>query len=145
MGYPDVPLPRTWPSLATTSAFTADVPRSMPNNAMPLIIPVHGRAERLMDGIAIETTGQSCKISATMRITFLALGSIGDILPYATVARAMRDAGYQPTFVTTENYQPLLDGLGLAGRLADDPGPVGRLADGIPGHRQPATYRALWL
>lgn len=52
-----------------------------------------------------------------MRVTFLALGSTGDILPYATLAKALKDAGYRPTFVTTEDYRPMLDRLGLAGRF----------------------------
>ena len=52
-----------------------------------------------------------------MRIIFLALGSTGDILPYATLARALQDAGYRPSFVTTEDYRPLLDKLGLPGRF----------------------------
>jgi UDP:flavonoid glycosyltransferase YjiC (YdhE family) len=51
------------------------------------------------------------------RITFLALGSTGDILPYAALARALLDAGYHPTFVTTQDYRPLLDKLGLPGRF----------------------------
>jgi UDP:flavonoid glycosyltransferase YjiC (YdhE family) len=52
-----------------------------------------------------------------MIITFLALGSTGDILPYATLARACQDAGFRPVFVTTEDYRPLLDQLGLSSRL----------------------------
>lgn len=52
-----------------------------------------------------------------MQITFLALGSTGDILPYATLAKAMQGAGYSPVFVTTEDYQPLLDRMGLVGRF----------------------------
>ncbi len=51
-----------------------------------------------------------------MRITLIALGSTGDILPYATLARALQDAGYRPTFVTSQDYRPLLDKLGLACR-----------------------------
>jgi UDP:flavonoid glycosyltransferase YjiC (YdhE family) len=51
------------------------------------------------------------------RIAFLALGSTGDILPYATLARALGDAGYRPTFVTSQDYEPLLSKLGLAGRF----------------------------
>jgi UDP:flavonoid glycosyltransferase YjiC (YdhE family) len=52
-----------------------------------------------------------------MRIIFLALGSTGDILPYATLAKALQGVGYRPVFVTTENYRPLLDRMGLACRL----------------------------
>jgi len=51
-----------------------------------------------------------------MRLTFIALGSTGDILPYATLARALQDVGYRPTFVTSQDYQPLLDKMGVAGR-----------------------------
>ncbi len=51
-----------------------------------------------------------------MRLTFIALGSTGDILPYATLAKALQDVGYRPVFVTTENFRPLLDRLSLSGR-----------------------------
>ncbi len=52
-----------------------------------------------------------------MQITFLALGSTGDILPYATLARALQDEGYRPTFVTSQDFEPLLSKLGLDGRF----------------------------
>jgi UDP:flavonoid glycosyltransferase YjiC (YdhE family) len=52
-----------------------------------------------------------------MRLTFLALGSTGDILPMATLAKALSANGYRPTFVTTEDYQSLLEKMGLPGRF----------------------------
>lgn len=52
-----------------------------------------------------------------MQITFLALGSTGDILPYATLARALQDEGYRPTFVTSQDFELLLTKLGLNGRF----------------------------
>jgi sterol 3beta-glucosyltransferase len=64
-----------------------------------------------------------------MRLTFIALGSTGDILPYATLARALQDVGYRPVFVTTENFQPLLDRLSLPGRF-------------VPGDAQETIARA---
>ncbi|MFN2224019.1 MAG: glycosyltransferase, partial [Candidatus Promineifilaceae bacterium] len=70
-----------------------------------------------------------CRIVSTMIITFLALGSTGDILPYATLARALQDAGYRPVFVTSEDYRPLLDRLGVPGRF-------------IPGDAQAAIAEA---
>ena len=64
-----------------------------------------------------------------MRILFLALGSSGDILPYATLGARLLAAGHQVCFVTTQDYVPLLTGLGL------DALPV-------PGDAQSAVQRA---
>ena len=43
-----------------------------------------------------------------MHITFLALGSLGDIQPYATLGRALKGAGHQVRFVTFESFNSLI-------------------------------------
>jgi len=48
-----------------------------------------------------------------MQATFLALGSTGDILPYATLGARLLAAGHQVCFVTTQDFEPLLSGFGL--------------------------------
>jgi sterol 3beta-glucosyltransferase len=48
-----------------------------------------------------------------MHITFLALGSRGDIQPYATLGQALRAAGHRVAFATAENYAPLVAAHGL--------------------------------
>lgn len=43
-----------------------------------------------------------------MHITILALGSLGDIQPYATLGRALKAAGHQVRFVTFESFNSLI-------------------------------------
>lgn len=48
-----------------------------------------------------------------MRITFLALGSRGDIQPYVTLGDALLTAGHQVSFITTANYKNLIEEQGI--------------------------------
>jgi UDP:flavonoid glycosyltransferase YjiC (YdhE family) len=48
-----------------------------------------------------------------MHITFLALGSQGDILPYARLGKGLRSANHRVSFITSENYAPLIEEHGL--------------------------------
>ena len=48
-----------------------------------------------------------------MRITILALGSVGDILPYAALGAGLQSAGHTVSFITSENFRPLLLENGL--------------------------------
>jgi len=43
-----------------------------------------------------------------MNITMIALGSRGDIFPYATLGKALVEAGHQVHFMTTEDYSSLV-------------------------------------
>jgi len=43
-----------------------------------------------------------------MRITIIALGSLGDIQPYAVLGKGLVAAGHHILFITTENFTPLL-------------------------------------
>src|SRR5829696_6830021 len=43
-----------------------------------------------------------------MHITILALGSLGDIQPFATLGRALKNAGYQVRFITFESFNSLI-------------------------------------
>ncbi len=49
-----------------------------------------------------------------MRITVMALGSQGDVFPYALLGRALQDAGHRVLFTTFQSFAPLVTGLGLA-------------------------------
>jgi sterol 3beta-glucosyltransferase len=48
-----------------------------------------------------------------MHVTILALGSRGDIQPYAALGSGLRAAGYRVRFITFESFAPLIAGLGL--------------------------------
>jgi len=48
-----------------------------------------------------------------MHISFIALGSHGDVQPYALLGKSLVAAGHRVSFITTENYTPLLDAYGL--------------------------------
>lgn len=48
-----------------------------------------------------------------MRITILALGSRGDVQPYAALGRGLQDAGRRVRVVTFENFEPLVREQGL--------------------------------
>ncbi len=48
-----------------------------------------------------------------MHITILALGSRGDIQPYATLGKGLQSAGHQVCFVTAENFEPMINSHGL--------------------------------
>ena len=48
-----------------------------------------------------------------MHITILALGSTGDILPYAALGHHLKSVGYEILFVTSENYESLISGHGI--------------------------------
>ncbi len=43
-----------------------------------------------------------------MHITILALGSRGDVQPYATLGNGLKTAGHQVRFITFENFAPLI-------------------------------------
>ena len=46
-----------------------------------------------------------------MYITILALGSVGDILPYAALGHHLRCVGNEVLFVTSENFEGLISGF----------------------------------
>jgi UDP:flavonoid glycosyltransferase YjiC (YdhE family) len=48
-----------------------------------------------------------------MQITFLALGSQGDVRPYAHIAMALINAGHQATFITTDNFKSFIEEAGI--------------------------------
>ncbi|MEL6929570.1 MAG: glycosyltransferase, partial [Cyanobacteria bacterium J06600_6] len=48
-----------------------------------------------------------------MRITFLAVGSRGDVNPACTVASRLKEVGYQVCVATHENFHSFVDDLGL--------------------------------
>ncbi len=48
-----------------------------------------------------------------MHITFLALGSRGDIQPYTILGKALRAEGHQVCFATSENFSSLVSAQGL--------------------------------
>lgn len=48
-----------------------------------------------------------------MHVTILALGSRGDIQPYAALGSGLRSAGHRVRFVTFESFAPIIAGLGL--------------------------------
>lgn len=48
-----------------------------------------------------------------MHVTILALGSRGDIQPYAALGSGLRSAGHRVRFVTFESFAPLIAELGL--------------------------------
>jgi sterol 3beta-glucosyltransferase len=48
-----------------------------------------------------------------MHITILALGSLGDIQPYATLGRGLKAAGHQVRFITFESFESLIAEHGL--------------------------------
>ncbi len=43
-----------------------------------------------------------------MHITILALGSRGDVQPYASLGNGLKVAGHQVRFITFENFAPLI-------------------------------------
>jgi UDP:flavonoid glycosyltransferase YjiC (YdhE family) len=49
-----------------------------------------------------------------MHITILALGSRGDVQPYAALGRGLREAGHQVRFITFEGFASLIASNGLA-------------------------------
>ncbi len=48
-----------------------------------------------------------------MHITILALGSRGDVQPYAILGKGLRAAGHQVRFITFESFEPLIKENGL--------------------------------
>jgi sterol 3beta-glucosyltransferase len=48
-----------------------------------------------------------------MHITIIALGSRGDVLPYATLGKALQAAGHQVRFATFENFSDVIASHGL--------------------------------
>lgn len=48
-----------------------------------------------------------------MHVTFFALGSRGDVQPYANLGQYLTTAGHQVRFITFENFKPLIEGCGL--------------------------------
>lgn len=48
-----------------------------------------------------------------MHITILALGSRGDVQPYAVLGQGLKSAGHQVRFITFESFTPLIAALGL--------------------------------
>jgi sterol 3beta-glucosyltransferase len=53
-------------------------------------------------------------IIASMRITILALGSLGDVLPFITLGQALQRVGHQVQLATFENYRATATRHGLA-------------------------------
>ena len=49
-----------------------------------------------------------------MDVTILALGSRGDVLPYATLGKGLKAAGHQVCIATFENFEPMINGIGLS-------------------------------
>lgn len=47
------------------------------------------------------------------RITILALGSLGDVQPYAALGRALKEGGYRVRLVSFEDFEPLAREQGL--------------------------------
>ena len=75
-----------------------------------------------------------------MHITILALGSRGDIQPYATLGKGLRSAGHRVCFVTAENFGPMVTAHGLD--LLAIPGDAEALVKDA-GANMPALIRAL--
>jgi UDP:flavonoid glycosyltransferase YjiC (YdhE family) len=48
-----------------------------------------------------------------MHITILALGSYGDVLPFAVLGKGLRDAGYQVRLATFEDFGQMVESRGL--------------------------------
>lgn len=48
-----------------------------------------------------------------MRISIMALGSRGDVLPYVTLGKALKDTGHQVLVATYNNFEPIVTSLGL--------------------------------
>jgi sterol 3beta-glucosyltransferase len=48
-----------------------------------------------------------------MHITILALGSHGDIQPYAVLGNGLKSAGHQVRFITFESFASVIAELGL--------------------------------
>ena len=48
-----------------------------------------------------------------MHITILALGSTGDILPYAALGSGLLKAGHQIRFITFNDFAPRIRDLGM--------------------------------
>ncbi len=48
-----------------------------------------------------------------MHITILALGSHGDVLPFATLGKGLKTVGHQIRFVTFENFREMVVAHGL--------------------------------
>jgi sterol 3beta-glucosyltransferase len=48
-----------------------------------------------------------------MHITMIALGSRGDVLPYAALGKALRAAGHRVRFATFENFAGVIADHGL--------------------------------
>jgi UDP:flavonoid glycosyltransferase YjiC (YdhE family) len=48
-----------------------------------------------------------------MDLTIIALGSRGDVLPYAALGRALREAGHRVCFATFASFEPLVAARGL--------------------------------
>ena len=48
-----------------------------------------------------------------MDITIIALGTRGDVLPYAALGKALRKAGHHVRFATFDGFEPLIVGRGL--------------------------------
>ena len=49
-----------------------------------------------------------------MNITIIALGSRGDVLPYAALGRALHEAGHGVRFATFTSFEPLIAARGLS-------------------------------
>jgi UDP:flavonoid glycosyltransferase YjiC (YdhE family) len=57
--------------------------------------------------------GEGSEGRKPMHITILALGSRGDVLPFATLGKALKTAGHQVRVATFENFQPMIETHGL--------------------------------
>jgi len=48
-----------------------------------------------------------------MHITILALGSVGDVFPFAVLGKGLLEAGHQIRFATLENFREMIESRGL--------------------------------
>ncbi|MDD4466089.1 MAG: glycosyltransferase, partial [Dehalococcoidales bacterium] len=57
-----------------------------------------------------------------MKIIILAIGTFGDVYPYAALAQGLQNAGYQVTLATHQPYRDFVAGKGLSyAQIAGDP------------------------
>jgi sterol 3beta-glucosyltransferase len=48
-----------------------------------------------------------------MKLTLIAIGSMGDVQPIVALGRGLSDAGYAVRIVTLESFEPMVRGQGL--------------------------------
>jgi sterol 3beta-glucosyltransferase len=62
---------------------------------------------------SVLSSGNSARNRDKVHITILALGSRGDVQPYAWLGKGLRMAGHQVCFITSEDFGPLIQASGL--------------------------------